>query len=87
MNEPNTFTERLKIFFTLRPYGYDLLTPSARQWLLASWMIIFIMAAVEMVAWGYVGSLMSESYPWVTAVGAGLAVFLIVWIVDSSLIG
>ena len=68
----------------LKPYGDELLTRSADFWLFSARLIILTMATAEAIAWGYMGALMSRSYPLLAAAAAGLFVFILVWIVDAT---
>lgn len=78
--------ERIGRFFTLRPFGDELLTPAADLWLLAARILVWAMALAEGVAWGWFGS--SVAAGWV-GVAAGLVVgvkaFLVAWALDASL--
>jgi hypothetical protein len=69
---------------SLKPYGDELLTRSADFWLFSARLIILTMAAAESLAWGYMGALMTRSYPYVGAAVAGLFVFILVWIIDAT---
>jgi hypothetical protein len=68
----------------LKPYGDELLTRSADFWLFSARLIILTMAAAEALAWGYMGALMSRSYPYLTAAIAGAFVLILVWIIDAT---
>lgn len=68
----------------LKPYGDELLTRSADFWLFSARLIILTMALAEAIAWGYMGALMSRSYPLVAASVAALFVFILVWIIDAT---
>ena len=73
-------------FFTLMPYGSELLTPDAYYWTVASRILIFIMATVESVSWGYFGSLFYHgNLKYLSGVAAGVAIFLVIWLVDATL--
>ncbi|MCS7079426.1 MAG: DUF4407 domain-containing protein [Chloracidobacterium sp.] len=79
--------ERISRFFTLRPFGDELLTPSADFWLLAARVLVLGMALAEGVAWGWFGTGVATGW---AGVGAGLTLgavaFLVVWALDASLI-
>lgn len=70
--------------FALKPYGDELLTRSADFWLFSARLIILTMAIAEALAWGYMGSLMSRSHPWIAAFVAGAFVFTLIWIIDAT---
>lgn len=73
--------------FQLQPHGRDLLTPSAEFWLFSARAIITVMAVTEMLAWGYLGSLFGEGQArWFSAAFVGGAVFVVVWMIDASLV-
>lgn len=69
---------------SLKPYGDELLTRSGDFWIFSARLIILAMALAEAIAWGYIGSLMSRDYPLLTAAIAGLFVFTLIWIIDTS---
>ena len=71
---------------TFRPYGDRLLSPAGAGWLLIVTVLVFIMASAEGIAWGRMMSQLSEG-PLMPFVGfaAGLAVFVIVWGIDATL--
>jgi hypothetical protein len=81
---------RLRDYFTLRPYGNSLITPAVAVWLGSAWTVILLMASIEGFVWGAVGaSLVPSASPWLAppvALFMFLLMFMIVWIVDSSLI-
>jgi hypothetical protein len=68
----------------LKPYGDELLTRGADFWIFSARLIILAMALAEALAWGYMGALMSREHPWITAAIAGLFVFTLIWIIDTS---
>jgi hypothetical protein len=68
----------------LKPYGDELLTRSADFWLFSARLIILAMALAEAMAWGYMGALMSRTYPLLTAAIAATFVFTLVWIIDAT---
>ncbi len=76
--------EPTRRFFSLKPYGNELLTRSGDFWIFSARLIIVAMALAEAIAWGYVGSLMSSRYPLVTAAIAAGFIFLLIWIIDTS---
>ncbi|MBW3672377.1 MAG: hypothetical protein KY432_11985 [Acidobacteria bacterium] len=69
---------------SLKPYGDELLTRSGDFWIFSARLIILAMALAEAIAWGYIGSLMSRDYPLLTAAIAGIFVFTLIWIIDTS---
>lgn len=71
---------------TFRPYGDRLLSPAGASWLLIVTVLVLIMAFSEAVAWGRMMSELSEG-PLMPFVGvlAGIAVFVIVWGIDATL--
>ncbi|HEY0593441.1 MAG TPA: hypothetical protein VGF40_16835, partial [Thermoanaerobaculia bacterium] len=75
---------RLGRRLSLKPYGDELLTRSADFWIFSARLIILTMALAEALAWGYMGALMSQTHPAVTAAIAGVFVFTLIWIIDSS---
>jgi hypothetical protein len=71
----------------LRPHGDQLLTPSAAFWLFSARVLVVAMAFSEAVAWGYLGFLFSDgSVRWITAGFTAAIIFLVVWMIDVSLI-
>ncbi|KAA6186982.1 hypothetical protein F2Q65_03585 [Thiohalocapsa marina] len=81
---------RLRDYFSLRPYGRNLITPAVSAWLGSAWVVILLMASIEGFVWGAVGgSLVPSASPWlrppVMAFMFAL-MFAVVWIVDASLI-
>ncbi len=71
-------------FLTLRPFGDLLCTPGTRAWLAAATTAVAIMAGSEAVSWGYIGLWFTEGpVRYLTATGIGVAVFLIIVVVDS----
>lgn len=73
--------------FQLRPHGSRLLTSGANYWFIAARLSVLLMALVEGLAWGYLGYLFLEgALRWVTAACAGLIMFLVVWMIDASLL-
>ncbi len=77
----------LRHHLQIRPHGERLLTSSAAFWLFSARVLVFAMASAEAVAWGYLGFLFGEG-PVRVAVAAftGIAIFLVVWMIDVSLI-
>src|SRR6185436_3394956 len=76
-----------KRLFTLRPYGDALCSPAARLWMACSATAVFLMATAEASAWSYVGFFLGTGvwrYPGAILLGA--IVFLLVWILDSTLL-
>jgi hypothetical protein len=71
----------------LQPHGNNLLTSSAAFWLLSARVLVLAMATAECVAWGYLGYLFGEGATrWIGAAFAGTIIFLVVWMIDISLI-
>ncbi|MEX2283676.1 MAG: hypothetical protein WEE89_14420 [Gemmatimonadota bacterium] len=70
-----------------RPHDNRLLTSSAAFWLFSARILVFVMATAEAAAWGYLGFVFSEGFiRWITAGIVGAAIFLVVWMIDVSLI-
>lgn len=74
----------------LKPYGDSLLTPAVRVWLGFAWTIILLMATLEGLVWGLVGSsIVPQDSAWLKPF-AGLLLFVlifsVVWIIDASLV-
>lgn len=69
---------------SLKPYGDELLTRSGDFWIFCARLIILAMALAEAMAWGYMGSLMSREYPWITGAIAATFVFTLIWVIDAS---
>jgi hypothetical protein len=79
----NTLIRHLRF----EPHGKRLLTASASFWLLSARVLVFVMALSEMVAWGYLGSLFGEGWiSWVACGFMAFTIFVVIWIVDASLI-
>ncbi len=73
--------------FQFRPHGDRLLTSSAAFWLLSARVLVFCMAIAETAAWGYLGFLFGDGITrWLVAAFTGGIVFLIIWMIDASLI-
>ena len=71
----------------LRPYGEQLLSDGARFWLSAARTLVAVMALVEGVSWGYIGTLLAKDDNSVVAgLAVGLVVALVVWWLDVSLV-
>ncbi len=71
----------------LRPHGERLLTSGAAFWLFAACVLVLAMAGAEALAWGYLGYLFGEGWVrWLVAAATGVVIFLVVWMVDVSLI-
>jgi hypothetical protein len=81
---PATAGSRLGQRLALKPYGDELLTSSGDFWIFSARLIILAMAAAEAIAWGYMGSLMSQAHPLLAAGIAALFVFTLIWIIDAS---
>ena len=70
-----------------RPHGDRLLTSSAGFWLFSARILVFAMATAEGVAWGYLGFILSDGpLRWFSAAFTGITIFLVVWMIDVSLI-
>lgn len=70
-----------------RPHGPHLLTASAEFWLMSARVLVFAMAASEALAWAYLGYLFGDGLlRWVAAAFTGVVIFLVVWMIDVSLI-
>lgn len=73
--------------FSLKPYGEQLLSPTARFWIFCARILIFIMASAEAVSWGYVGSLFGTGIAsFFTGLAAGAALFFVIWLVDATFV-
>lgn len=74
----------------LRPYGDSMLTPAVQVWLAFAWAIILLMATIEGLVWGLVGStIVPQESAWLKPfIGALLfaVIFGVVWVIDASLI-
>ncbi len=71
----------------LRPHGDRLLTSSAAFWLFSARVLVLAMAIAEALAWGYLGFLFGEGWTQIAAaLFAGTVMFLVVWMIDASLI-
>lgn len=71
----------------LKPYGSVLCTRGATFWFFVVRIAVIVMAAAEAISWGYVGSFLAPS-GWLRYVTTGVAasfMFLLVWVVDVSL--
>jgi flagellar biosynthesis chaperone FliJ len=81
--KPRPFLRHLQ----LRPHGDRLLTSGAAFWLFAARVLVFAMASAEAVAWGYLGYLFGDGWVrWAVAAATGSAIFLVVWMIDVSLL-
>jgi len=70
-----------------RPHDDRLLTSSAGFWLFSARVLVFAMATAEAVAWGYLGFILSDGpLRWFSAAFTGITIFLVVWMIDVSLI-
>lgn len=73
--------------FSLRPYGDQLCSPTARFWIFCARILILIMATSEAVSWGYVGALFGTGFASViTAVAAAGSLFFLIWFVDATFV-
>jgi hypothetical protein len=71
----------------IRPHDDRLLAPSAAFWFFSACCLMFPMALTEMTAWGYLGLLFTEgNLRWVVAAFTGITIFVVVWMIDVSLI-
>jgi hypothetical protein len=71
----------------LKPHGDNLLTSSAEFWLNSARVLVFLMAGSEAIAWGYLGYLFGDGVVrWIGAAITGGVIFLVVWMIDASLI-
>ena len=78
--------ERLRRFFSLQPFGDEMLTPSAQMWLDAAWILVMAMALLEGCAWGWFGSGVASGWLGVViGIALGGLAFLIIWALDASL--
>ena len=75
-------------YLLLRPHGKKLLTSSAKFWFCSVSVMIIAMASAEAVAWGYLGWLFGNGNTgrMLTAAFAGGLMFIVIWIVDTSLV-
>jgi hypothetical protein len=63
-----------------------MLTPNAQMWLDWAWILVMAMALLEGCAWGWFGSGFSSGWLGVViGVALGGLVFLIIWVLDASL--
>ena len=70
-----------------QPHGNRLLTSSAAFWLFSARILVFAMASAEMIAWGYLGFLFGDDPTrWVGAAFTATVIFIVVWMIDVSLI-
>lgn len=72
-------------FLSLRPYGNALLSEAGRLWLAVAAFMVIVMATVEAMAWGYMGSAFSESHGLWVGVVIGVMVWLVVFGIDYTL--
>ncbi len=69
------------------PNKDNLLTSSAEFWFFSARILVFVMASAEAAAWGYLGFLFGDGAArWIGAAFVGGIVFLVVWMIDVSLI-
>jgi hypothetical protein len=74
-------------YVQLRPHGEKMLLSSARFWFRSVSVLILAMAISEAVAWAYLGYLFgSGTGRYITATFAGGIMFIVVWIIDTSLV-
>lgn len=73
--------------FDFRAHEDRMLTSSAAFWLFSARILVFAMASAEAVAWGYLGFIFSEGpVRWLTGAFMMAIIFLVVWMIDVSLI-
>ncbi len=77
--------------FSLKPYKDHLLSGQARRWIISAGILIFIIALIEACIWGnlfnfYFGNDIPIVKRMIFSAGVGVAVFLIIWIIDSSFV-
>ena len=78
--------ERLRRFFSLQPFGDEMLTPGVQMWLYAAWILVMAMVLLEGCAWGWFGSGVASGWPGVViGIALGGLAFLIIWALDASL--
>lgn len=83
---PTSRWERIKRFFSLQPFGDEMLTPSVFMWTYAARILVFAMALLEACAWGWFGAGVAGGWLGVgLGLTLGLVVFLVVWSLDVSL--
>lgn len=71
----------------LRPHEDRLLTSSGAFWLFSARALIVAMALSEAVAWGRLGYVFGErSIGWIAAAAVSITIFLVVWMIDVSLV-
>ena len=71
----------------MHPHGDRLLSSGASFWLFGARVLVLAMAAAEALAWGYLGYLFGDGWvQWVTAFLTGIVIFLVVWMIDVSLL-
>jgi hypothetical protein len=75
---------RVLNWLMLRPYEESLLTDGARWWTCCGLTIVTIMAIAEAASWSYLAHHISRSHPYLASCLAGVAMFLIVWVFDST---
>jgi len=83
--------KKIKRFFFLRPYGGNLLSPSANVWLIGVFLLISMMAIIEGLVWGsltnYVFSQTLRAEILIPlSLFVGLFVFSVVWLIDMSFV-
>jgi hypothetical protein len=70
-----------------KPHGERLLTSSAAFWLFSARVLVLAMASAEALAWGYLGFiLMQGPWRWLSAGFVSVTIFIVVWMIDISLI-
>lgn len=83
--KPNIL-QRIVFFITLRQSGNDLLTNSAKGYLIAMSVIMILVAIAEGIAWGYFGTAFVPTNPMVSGLVLGTFVFLLIWFFDRMLL-
>ncbi len=72
---------------SLLPHGQRMLTSSAAFWFFSARILVFLMGFAEGTAWGYLGYLFGDGVTrWIGAAIAGTTIFIVVWLIDVSLI-
>lgn len=91
-SRPRADADRLRLidYLRLQPYRRSLLTPAAATWIGSARIMILLMATIEGFVWGAVGfSLVPTASAWLGPPVAAFLfalMFLVIWIIDASLI-
>lgn len=74
-------------FYTLslRTFGNNLLTSSAKSYLLGMSFVMFLVAFIEGAAWGFFGSTIIPANPYLSGLLLGFIVFCFIWFFDRTL--